>query len=472
MRNVVLICLDAVRKDVFDQFAPRLQARADVVYDQCRAVSGWSVPSHASMFTGRLPHQHGIHTFDRDFSGLSRADTFLGDLPDHRAIGASANVYASEAFGFDGLFDDYSSVSPDRRFPAGMDVERWGQECDATGLDRYAAFVRDALDQDHPLRSLANGVLVEIDDRLAELPIPKPLDDGARLVSREARRLVEAGPEPFFLFTNYMDVHGPLTHVWGYDRSLHDAPLSWSSRAFSGRDVEKGRIEDVREHVEHHRALYAAATDYLDRRVCALIDAIDAATDRETTCVITADHGENLGYEADERLFAHRSWLTEGLLHVPMLVVNAPGRGGDATETVDGYLSQLRLGELLVGLANGEVPDVTDEPIPAERVGFNVPVDAAANTLRDADRMVRVAYEEDAKYQWDSLGERVRYRLDPDRPSWQEQAAEGDAVDVDRFESELFDVPIEEFRDLAESAESQPDVDAATASRLKDLGYL
>ena len=33
MRNVVLLCLDTVRKDYFDQYAPKLDALADVIAD-------------------------------------------------------------------------------------------------------------------------------------------------------------------------------------------------------------------------------------------------------------------------------------------------------------------------------------------------------------------------------------------------------------------------------------------------------
>ena len=468
MRNVVLVCLDAVRKDVFDEYAGRLRDRAGIEYAQARAVSGWSVPSHASMFTGKLPHQHGIHTFDRDFSGLKREETFLGDLPDHEALGASANVYASDAFGFDGLFDAYRSVSPDRRFPEGLDAERWGQEADETGLARYLAFLRSAVGHEHPLSSVANGVLVEIDDWLADAPFEKPLDDGATIVAREARRLVSAAPEPFVLFTNFMDVHGPLTPVRAYDSSLYDASPSWSSRAFDGRAVEHGKIDEIRDDIEHHRDLYAAATEYLDRIVDDLVDWLHSNTDEETTVVVTADHGENLGYEADRRLFAHRSGLTEGLLHVPLLVLNPPE---GMEQVVDDYVSHLRLGELLTGLATGTVPDVTDDVIPAERIGFNVPVNPNATPLRDEDRAIRVAYEGDSKYQWDSLGNRRRYRLDPDRPSWQELDAED--VDVSDYESTLFGVPIEAYRQQAETsaADRTASVDDAVEERLADLGY-
>ena len=465
--NVVLVCLDAVRKDVFDERAPRLHQRADVVYEQCRAASGWSVPSHASMLTGTLPHQHGIHNFHREFSGLAREDTFLGDLPDHRALGASANVYASEAFGFDGLFDGFSSVSPDRRFPEGMDAEKWGQSCDETGIRRNLAYLRDALAHEHPLYSLANGALVELDRFTAELPVPKPLDDGASIVSREAEKLIRAGPEPFFLFTNYMDVHGPLTHVRGYDRQIHDASLSWTSGVIDNEEIESGLIEENRRDLENYRGLYAAATDYLDRKVAALIDEVDAATDRETTFVITADHGENLGYPEEDRRFAHRSGLSEGLLHVPLLIVNPP----DGVEFAEsGYVSHLRLGDLLVGLANGGVPDVTEERIAAERIGSNQPVNPNAAALRDPDRQIRVAYEGGDKYLWDSEGDSVRYRLDPERPSW--QAVYERDVDVSAYERALFDVPIEEYRRSAEAESHASEVDAATADRLQDLGYL
>jgi arylsulfatase A-like enzyme len=469
VRNVVIVCLDAVRKDVFDEYATRLCDRADIEYRQCRAVSGWSVPSHASMFTGELPSQHGIHAFNRDFADLGRDDTFLGRLPDHRTLGASANVYASEAFGFDGVFDKYRSVSPDRRFQQGMDAERWGQECDVDRPGRYLAFLRSTLSHDYPLHSVANGLFVELDRLMADLPVTKPVDDGARIVARAAHKLVEDGPEPFVLFTNFMDVHGPLTPVRGYDETIYDAPASWSSRSLDTRAVERGELDGRREDVARYRSLYNAATEYLDRVVSELVDDVRRSTELETTVVVTADHGENLGYEADDRLFAHRSGLTEGLLHVPLVVLNAPDHGGNAV--IDGLASHLRLGDLLVALANDDLPDVTESVIAAERVGFNTPVSPGASSLRDEDRMIRVAYEDGTKYQWDSLGNRMQYYIDPDRPSWQELNASGSEVRIEEYESALFDVPIVEYRNSAEATQNEVTVDDAVEQRLSELGY-
>ena len=468
-RNVVLVTLDSVREDFFREYAPRLRERADIAFSQCRAASGWSVPSHASMLTGQLPHQHGIHVYDRDFSGLAREDTFFEDLPNHRALGASANVYASEAFGFDAPFDAYRSVSPDRRFPDGMDVERWGQDCDEDGIARYAAFVRAALGHDHPLASLGNGILVEIAHRVADAPFPTPFDDGARLVAKESRRLVGDESEPFVLFTNFMDAHGPFYHVWGYDDDLHDVPRSWDSGDYSTHTLNtEGVTDENRHHIENTRGLYGAAIDYLDRQVCDLVDWLHANTERETTIVVTADHGENLGYPADEELLAHKGVLTEGLLHVPLLVLNAPDSNVDLDESR--YVSHLELAGLLVGLAKGEVPDPTAGRIPAERIGSNMADNASEEDRAEWDRMIRVVYDGDRKYQWDSEGGRRRYRLDAGRPNWQEPI-EGE-VSVSDIEPEFFDNPLREYKREARDRATDVAVDDATQDRLEDLGYL
>lgn len=470
-RNVVLICLDSVRKDVFDDHADRLRRRADLEFERCRAASGWSVPSHASMMTGQLPHQHGIHVYNRSFSRLQPEDTWLGDLPRYRAIGASANVYASDVYGFDGLFDEFVSVSPDRRFPEGIDVEKWGQQCDEAGIDRYVAFLKSALDHSSPLKSLANGALVEIADRFSEAPLPNPFDDGATIVSRAARNLVADSTRPFALFMNYMDAHGPFHHVYGYDQSLHDAPLSWTSGEYSTHDINtEGLGPEHRQDVEYTRELYAAAIDYLDRKVDSLVDWIHEYTYRETTIVITADHGENLGFSADDELLAHKGVLTEGLLHVPLLVLNAP-EGYDSVDT-DQYLSHLQLPELMVGLANGECPHVTRDRIPAERVGSNM-ADSATEAERDRwDRMIRVVYSNETKYEWDSTGEQWQYNLDSGRPNWQERV--DSAVPVTELEKSFFDVPLREYKEraIANADLTGHDVDDATAERLKDLGYI
>jgi arylsulfatase A-like enzyme len=466
MRNIVLLCLDTVREDHFEEFAPRLRERADLEFRQCRAASSWSVPSHASMFTGKLAHEHGIHTHNRDFSGLSRKDTFLGDLPDHRALGASANVWASSSFGLDGLFDEFSDVSPDRRFPEGIDVARFGQNSDRTGIHRQLAFIRAALAHNHPLKSMGNGVLVQLDDWFARLPIANPFDDGASIIAREARSQVADTDEPFALFANFMDAHGPLTHVRGYDRSLHNAPLSWTSE---GVDWGEAVEHNDQAKLDRYTGLYGAAIDYLDRQVCDLADWLHANTDRETTIVVTSDHGDEMGTGVDEGRWGHTtSSLSEGLLHVPFLVLNAP----DGHEHIDEsrYVSHLALREFLVGLTRDEVTDPTADRIPAERVGHSgslATIDDKRGTT--ADRLLRAVYDDQYKYQWGSQESRAVYRLDTGRPNWQERT-DGE-FDPAEF-AEFFRDPAAGYKHRAASGQVAPDIGDVTRDRLENLGYI
>ncbi|WP_254524525.1 sulfatase-like hydrolase/transferase [Natrinema caseinilyticum] len=470
-RNVVLICLDTVRKDYFDDYAPRLQELASVSFEQCRAASGWSTPSHASILTGALPHQHGIHTHNRDFADLSRSDTFLADIPDHTALGASANVYASSTFGFDAVFDRYSDIAPHRRFPDGMDMEKFIQDRDEDGVRRYLEFLRAALRHDHTLESLGNGVLFKANDLFRRAPVPKVLDDGASIVSSEGRSMVDSTEGPFFLFTNFMDAHGPVHHVLGYDRNLHSAPNDWTSFAFDDWEINiEGVSADHEQDIRYHRELYGAAIDYLDRTVASFIAEIQRQTDRETTFVVTADHGENLAYPEDDDLFGHTSSLTESLLHVPCYLINPP-EGYEPTEP--SYFSHLELGDLIVGLANDETPSLFRERVPAELIGVSIGgPPGGPEEYRYWDRMLRCAYDGERKYVWDSLGASRKYEIDHERPCWQRRA-NNDDVAIPSWARAFFDVEIRAYKERAQAIETDTDqdVDATVERRLEELGY-
>ena len=478
MRNVVLVCLDSVRKDYFDRFATRLAERADVSYDQCRAASSWSTPSHASMLTGTLAHGHGIHTHDPDFSGLDRGETFLGDLAEHTAVGVSANEYASSTFGFDGVFDEFHDVDPTSRYAEGLNPGEFFASTDASGPALYAAYLRRALGHDHPARSVANGVLARLDSYSKTAPVPKLLDDGANVVSRTALRAVESVEEPYFLFTNFMDAHVPHRHTRGYDASLHDAPKGWDSTALDNWGINlHGELEENEADLERFRDLYAASIDYLDRRVSAFVDRLQAASERETTVVITADHGENLGYAADDRLVGHKGSLSEGLLHVPLLVIDPPERNEPPGR---GYVSHLQLGRLLASVAHDSLPDVAAQRIPAELVGIGTTVGPLADPGYEDEyarwnRMIRCVYDAERKYVWDSLGNSEAYGLDVERACWQGRVAED--VEVPAWARGRFGAEISAYKAAAvEAGEAfrsrREQVDDRAMERLGDLGYL
>lgn len=467
-RNVVLLVLDTVRKDYFDEHAPRLRERAELSYEGCRAASSWSTPSHASMMTGELPSRHGIHAHNVDFSGLRRGDTFLAELPEYTAVGVSTNLFAGTPFGFDAAFDEFTSISRHALFPDALDIDRFLRTTDRDSARRYLAFLRAVAGHDHPVKSVLNGLFLKLNDAVEPLPVPHLYDYGTRTVSRTVTNRLQNETEPVFLFANYMEAHTPLRHTRLYDGSIHDVTADWSSEEvdiFELNDSEDP--SQYREYRTNFREIYAAAIRYLDRQVDALVDDILRATGRETTVIVTSDHGENLGAESDDHIMGHVGTLTDGTLHVPLEVINPPV---DSTEVVSEYVSHLDLPELIVGLARGEVPDIRREVVPAERIGLGLSHEP--DNYAFWDRMLRCTYRDETKYEWDSLGNRRRLRVESGRPSWQE-LAETD-VTIPDWARSSFDEVLDDYKRMAEAdaASSTDEMDAHTRDQLEDLGYL
>lgn len=474
-RNVVLLILDTVRKDYFDKYASNLQELSDVSFDQCRAASSCSVPSHGSILTGKFPSESGIHNYNVDYGAVSTDETFLGSFSDYERLGVSANEYVGDEFGFSSHLDEWTNISPYHRFEDGIDIKHYssaGAGADLDGFEFYAQFLKEVLRHEAPLQSLLNGVTGQLDQWLARAPIPKLLDDGARPVSRKIKSDVAETEEPFFMFANYMDAHYPMHHVLGYDRDLHNAPYSWTSFGFEGYLELMYNVDDATERYEDfiptYRDLYAASIEYLDRKVASTVEWILDETDRETTVVITSDHGENLGFDADDQMFWHSCSLTEALLHVPLEIINPP-EGYQDTE--EGLFSQLHLGELLSELANSNTPDLFEPKVAAEIVGGDVS-DVQILTEDEQewyDRGQRAVIAAQEKVIWDSFGTVTKYDIDTGQPCWQreKQGTTSEAPD-----ESFFGVDLKEYRDGLNREENASEVSAATEDRLKELGYL
>jgi arylsulfatase A-like enzyme len=484
MRNVALIVLDTVRKDTFDEYATRLRAASDTSFEQVRAASSWSAPSHTSIFTGQLPHQHGVHaeSFDStfSFSTFDRTDTFLGDLPEYRTVGLSANMYMNRTFGFDTLFDEFvdfsiGSHTNESLFTDGMAVQKYMSATDEPNTaKRYLGFLQACFDHDRPVKSVANGVWSQISPTVRRLPVPEIVDDGAGNIAHTARDRLTESDEPTFLFANVMDAHTPLRNLIQFDQSLHSVANDWSSNEIDKWELNKDGLA-TEEYTNNYRQLYAAAVEYLDRVIADMIDDVQSATARETTFVIVSDHGHNLGYDADNGLFHHTGSMTEGIMHTPCEVINPPD---GYPETVSEYVSHLELGDLIVDLAHEEPFDttLTDEWIPAETIGLLGTDDATwGREFTDDEyahwnRMIRCAYHGNTKIEWDSLGGCYEYELDPDRPSWQPSATD-DRKPMSEATA-LFEDLLMEYKQQVAADTQDLAFDETVATHLQDLGYL
>ena len=107
--NITIIVIDTLRYDMFKAIADaEKRLEGFVLLDKCIAPSSWTLPSHASIFTGMYPSDHGAHettkikALDVDKIKLRRR-TFVSDLNSmgYKTFCISANPYVSPVYGFD-----------------------------------------------------------------------------------------------------------------------------------------------------------------------------------------------------------------------------------------------------------------------------------------------------------------------------------------------------------------------------------
>src|SRR5579863_3795066 len=191
--NIVLITLDTVRADHLSLYgysrptSPHLDgwARQGVVFDDAISASSWTLASHASMFTGLLPHQHGANWQDPvDTSRWTLAEVLRAY--GYETAGFAANTYLEAGWGMSQGFQAYDDVSAFGRHNLS---DTWA------GKQVLQPWYYDLVQPDHFDRVEAS-------------------DLNSRVVSWYQRR----SGQPFFLFVNYFDAHGPYLSPPPFDR--------------------------------------------------------------------------------------------------------------------------------------------------------------------------------------------------------------------------------------------------------------
>lgn len=310
--NVLFVVWDTVRADHLSLYGyplkttPALEQRSSTarVYD-CTAVSCWTVPSHASMFTGLFPSEHGVNT-ERSVLG-SEAETIAEVL--------QSNGYQTY------LFSANPFVSVHHGLSQGFDVEE--HPYDPELVAQAKAAIRRKLDPRYksPIGKKIRG------DQVRTWALKAT---GELATSRFFEFLDHRAPDrPFFAVLNYMEAHRariparetrerlfPSDRV---ERSYLDSP---SEKQVQSATLMPG-VELTEAQHDANRDVYDATILELDGELDRLFRRLEETALLENTVVIlTSDHGEHLG---DHRSYLHQYSLYDGLVRVP-LVIWAAGR--------------------------------------------------------------------------------------------------------------------------------------------------
>jgi arylsulfatase A-like enzyme len=306
--NVLLLILDTVRAADLSLYGyprnttPELAAFATraTVFDRAFSVVSWTLPSHASLFTGEWEYDLGVDWWN----GLDEHWPTLAEVLRARGYGTGAFIANTGYLAWD----------------SGL----------TQGFERYD-------DYDRTLWTAALGTALgrvvypdlrrALRERLADLPVlwrvPWPHPNRHRSAEQISNAFLawvdQDRPRPFFAFLNLMDAHTPYTAPDSF-RFRFRSPLARPVSPFAWMDDPPVRLTPA--DVRPKQDMYDGSIAYLDSELGRLFRELERRGLLEHTLVIIAgDHGEEF---AEHGVVDHGHTLYRFSVQVP-LIVSFPG---------------------------------------------------------------------------------------------------------------------------------------------------
>lgn len=326
------------------------------VFTQAVSPSTWTLPAHASLFTGEYPWVHNVHGL-RSLKLDSGVETLGACL--------QRSGYATAFFSGNRL------LGPEYGLTSGFQYAAW-----ASPWESYFRF-KDAKTVPHSLTTGATrpsgrtGPLwgaLETSTLYGSrflLRYPRSIGYFSRLGRRVrfpdasldtraspwiepalGRWLVSLAPQrPFFAFINYMDCHEPYVHhsPWAGETAsewTRQDPLGWTS----------GQWHESESNLEPLHAVYRQNIESLDSRLGDILQVLEE-THRlsDTAIVICGDHGQAFGEHGE--LF-HGSGLSSEVARVPLWI--RPPTGQPPIPISGDWVSLTQVTHLLGGILFGD----------------------------------------------------------------------------------------------------------------------
>jgi len=299
--NILWIVMDSVRADHFSCYGyhrnttPNIDrvASEGILFENAVSAAPWTLPSHASMFTGMFPSKHGTDAhhqwLEDDFQTIAEVLRLRG----YSTFGYSNNPCVDPGTNLSQGFDTFE-VTPGGRIAAGSKLA-------------------DLLKVNFAWREAQNLLL---------------MDDGARRTNELVKRWIADAHQaetPFFVFINYMEPHDPYYPPKTYAMPYLGENISFATAMSVNQDEYAyitGQVQMSDEDFDILLALYDGEISYLDFRMGQLFDYLrELEILDDTVLIITSDHGELFG---EHHLMEHQFCVYDTLLHVP-LVIRYPG---------------------------------------------------------------------------------------------------------------------------------------------------
>lgn len=366
--NIVLIVSDSLRfKDIstMDEISPFLSevSESGLNLDKFYSNAPWTVPAHASLFSGKLPSEHGCTTQDTYFDCKFK---LISQFDDRFCIGLSENGLLSKETGFSQDFDEF------RNFQKGMRGGKswkkiWEKDDDFdSSFEKYFHFIRQII---------INGDLVSLKS-LFEHIYTKISRDGfnKKYISEVFSSIQEEldTERDSFVFANVTSTHYPYTFDMKEKRKflqnvekeeLEKAIAAYNHEEYLG---DRGEIIWGQRNIDVRRRGYLASIRYVDKY---LENLYNAATE-DTVFIVVGDHGELFGeyQKSGSPLIGHHFGTFKELVHVPCFIFSKSEKELAIEE--DRLYSLRDLPEIIQGLDTGEEIQIENNQIRTEYFGL------------------------------------------------------------------------------------------------------
>lgn len=338
--NVILIVCDTLRADYVSALGDRARtphldalARSGILFEHAYSHAPITGPSHASMFTSLLPHDHGVH---RNGQILADRNLTLAEILSksrHTAAFISLGALSSK-FHFNQGFDEYHDH---------FDVGWWknGAEMNAEvmpWLKKHAHkpfFLFMHYSDPHEPYAPPVGNIPTILARFGDRTLAKFRANGSPVkihvalpAGKSTIEFVREGGPGWPARLNDFSVFGCKRTNGRYlptiARKATETPLVLNCGDKPTTATVQFRPHTHPTNAAEKRAAYRGEVEYVDGKIGALLAEIDKLGIRDNTLIVfAADHGEELGEHTP--YFGHVFHLYQILIHVP-LILSAPGR--------------------------------------------------------------------------------------------------------------------------------------------------
>ncbi len=319
-----------------DQFAQQ-----STLFERAISPAQWTIPAHASMFTGEYPSTHQVVQADLELGSEFPTVAELLKVNGYHTVGFCNNPLLGVLKnglrrGFD-TFYNYGGALPTRPasgtplpFPLGWILENYTQFWRKLSYPVQNAFAKsDALFQ-----LALQPWLVPIWTRLSNFKghTAASLRDVGRFLERQANQQSQSDPAaPFFCFVNLMETHLPywppdpfiqkFAPYFSQDRSARDFLRSYNAQPYRWMAPLTDPLTPLQAQVLSD--IYDAEVAYQDHLLSQLFETLQSTQlDQNTLVIVVADHGEGLG---EHDFVGHAFVVYEELVRVP-LIIRYPGQ--------------------------------------------------------------------------------------------------------------------------------------------------